>query len=244
MKNQYFGDINDFRKLGLLRALTDKGKISAGVCWMMTPEDGSQDGKFVDYLWNPVRWRNYDPELFDELREAVAVNGVRRVSVVEESNLLPQSRFFCEMLSDNLEARKLYFESFRSIASECDLIFFDPDNGMEVKTKPKGCKDSSKYLYWSELVDAFLTGKPVLVYQHFPRLKRDVFISEMARELADRTGATAVYSFRTASVVFFLILPETRPSIDEQFISSVIRIWHGQIGVQEHLFADRVRRPV
>jgi hypothetical protein len=40
MKNQYFGDINDYRKYGLLRILSDEGSMRTGVCWMLTRDDG------------------------------------------------------------------------------------------------------------------------------------------------------------------------------------------------------------
>ena len=36
MKNQYFGDVNDYRKYGLLRLLGRAGKVKIGVCWMLT----------------------------------------------------------------------------------------------------------------------------------------------------------------------------------------------------------------
>lgn len=39
MKNQYFGDINDYRKYGLIRLLTGAGKLKTTVCWMLTPDD-------------------------------------------------------------------------------------------------------------------------------------------------------------------------------------------------------------
>ena len=39
MKNQYFGDINDYRKYGLLRILTNGGEIKTAVCWMLTTDD-------------------------------------------------------------------------------------------------------------------------------------------------------------------------------------------------------------
>jgi len=39
MKNQYFGDINDYRKYGLLRGLSNKGEISTLVCWMLTENE-------------------------------------------------------------------------------------------------------------------------------------------------------------------------------------------------------------
>jgi len=33
----------------------------------------------------------------------------------------------------------------------CDLIFFDPDNGLEVKSRQLGSKGSNKYLYLNEV---------------------------------------------------------------------------------------------
>jgi hypothetical protein len=44
MKNQYFGDINDYRKYGLLRMLQSSGGGRLLVAWMLTPDDGSRDG--------------------------------------------------------------------------------------------------------------------------------------------------------------------------------------------------------
>ena len=38
MKDQYFGDINDYRKYGILRALQSKGQRTLLVAWMLTPE--------------------------------------------------------------------------------------------------------------------------------------------------------------------------------------------------------------
>ncbi|CAA9432540.1 MAG: hypothetical protein AVDCRST_MAG37-733 [uncultured Rubrobacteraceae bacterium] len=50
MKNQYFGDVSDYRKYGLLRVLSSEGEISTGVCWMLTPSDGRTDGRKLEYL--------------------------------------------------------------------------------------------------------------------------------------------------------------------------------------------------
>jgi hypothetical protein len=46
MKNQYFGDVNDYRKYGLLRALQSTWNGSLLVAWMLTPDDGGRDGRF------------------------------------------------------------------------------------------------------------------------------------------------------------------------------------------------------
>jgi hypothetical protein len=64
MKNQYFGDVNDFRKYGLLRRLVLPNHLKLGVCWMLTPSDGRTDGKFLSYLQHPQRFQQCDPDLY------------------------------------------------------------------------------------------------------------------------------------------------------------------------------------
>ena len=61
MKNQYFGDIKDYRKYGILRALQAGSDLPLALCWMLTPDDGGADGRKVAYLHKPDRWRSLDP---------------------------------------------------------------------------------------------------------------------------------------------------------------------------------------
>ncbi len=86
MENQYFGDINDYRKYGLLRCFVGAG-FRLGVCWMLTEADGSADGGKIPYLKERERWRDHDPELFDFLGDCVPV-GRRCVAEIERSGLL------------------------------------------------------------------------------------------------------------------------------------------------------------
>lgn len=55
MKNQYFGDINDYHKYGLLRLLGGGGELATAVCWMLTPDDGRSDGGHTGYLHAPEK---------------------------------------------------------------------------------------------------------------------------------------------------------------------------------------------
>ena len=66
MKEQYVGDINDYRKYALLRALAGEGAVKIGVCWMLTPSDGRADGNRLGYLRKPA-FSEFDPPLFDLL---------------------------------------------------------------------------------------------------------------------------------------------------------------------------------
>ena len=55
MKNQYFGDINDYRKYGLMRVLAQRSSLALGICWLITEDDEHGDGELRAYLSNPSR---------------------------------------------------------------------------------------------------------------------------------------------------------------------------------------------
>lgn len=234
LKNQYFADINDYRKYGLLRVLSGKGKITTGACWMLTPDDGRTDGSFTDYLHQPEKWRHFDPPLFDHLRDLVLHQNLRDVRGVETVAILPSCRFAPGLLPDDAEGRVAYFETFAGVTEGCDLIFFDPDNGIEVKSKPYDHNGSSKYVYWREIEDAFDAGHSLLIYQHFPHVKRGPYTRSKARELADKTCASEVYSFRTPRVLFLLAPQEHHREFFRDRSKEVPEVWGSQISVARH----------
>jgi len=66
MKDQYVGDIGDYGKYALLRALITNN-YSVGVNWYLTRNDGKPDGKYTNYLKelsDPL-----DEKLFGKLKE-------------------------------------------------------------------------------------------------------------------------------------------------------------------------------
>ncbi len=205
MKNQYVADINDYRKYGLLRILSGYGSISTGVCWMLTAPDKRSDGKFLDYLENRNRdkLRPVDPPLFDVMYEIIHSIKQRHVAHVEQSGVLSNASFYSAEIRDAHSERTVYFNAMANALRHADLIFFDPDNGLEVESKPKGRRDSCKYLYRDELFRTYADGHSVLMYQHFCRENRDSFITRIASSISEQTGPY-IYSFRTSNVVFFL----------------------------------------
>lgn len=234
MKNQYFADINDYKKYGLLRTLVGESEIKVALCWMLTPNDEGSDGKFRNYLEKPEKWNKYDPSLFDLLASGLADESSRSVQWAEANHLIPSAVYFSKTLSGKSEERQQYFAEFRAIAEGCDLAFFDPDNGIEVTSVPYGHKDSSKYIYWSELKSAFATGQSILVYQHFIRVKRVFFIQKLVNDFRKKLNISTVFSFSIAHVVFFLI---PQPHHQEYFTrkySQVSKRWCTQIKASKH----------
>jgi hypothetical protein len=204
MKNQYFGDVNDFRKYGLLRLLTIQDRLRLGVCWMLTEPDGRRDGEHRSYLSKPAEYRHRDPDLFDWLKRAVNKTQHLRTTRLEASGLLGQTTFQSAGLTDNLSQRSEYFRECAALFAGCDLVFFDPDNGMEVQSVRPGRKNSCKYLWWDEVDSTFTAGSSVLIYQHFPRKPRAAFIARMTENLRQRTRAATAFVYRTPYVLFLL----------------------------------------
>jgi hypothetical protein len=234
VKNQYFGDINDYRKYGLLRILINGGDIKTAVCWMLTPDDGRGDGGFTSYLEQADKWCHFDPLLFDHLEEIVLRRGLRNISEIENSNLLPSCRFLSDVVPDDREARAAYFQRLMDLARGCDLVFFDPDNGIQVDSTKYGCRNSHKYLYWHEIERFWKAGHSLLIYQHFARVPRDLFIETKVHELADRTCAPLVISFRTPHVVFFLVPQPERWNYFRGRSAEVVQRWGSEFRFVYH----------
>jgi hypothetical protein len=240
MKNQYFGDVNDFRKYGLLRLLRRVSGLTVGVCWFLTADDGSTDGEFRKYLTQPGRWRHYDAELYDTLQRLINTEVRRSVSLAREWDLISSASYFEAVLHDNRSARAMYFETAQKTLGHCDLIFVDPDNGIEVPSTKLGSSGSSKYVYWSELEAIYSGGQSILVYQHFPRVVREQFVPFLAARLNEELSGSAVTAFSTANVVFFLIQQPAHASALASVAGHVQRQWLSQIDVWPPPTAERI----
>jgi len=230
MKHQYFGDINDYRKYGILRILAAQ-KLRIVMCWMLTDGDNRTDGRHINYLKKPDKFRTYDPPLFDALQKAVQIDQERFIHRIHHHRLIPKAVYFDSVFSDDLDQRKNYFAAAARLARQSDLMFFDPDNGIEVKSKPKGSKDSCKYLYWDEIEQFWKLGHSLLIYQHFPRVNRTAFIQKLSRKLKTRTGAYEVIILLTSSVVFFLLPQLKHQKKISSAVSSIQSVWKGMIQV-------------
>lgn len=116
MKNQYFADVNDYRKYGLLRTLTSCGQLQAGVGWMLTHDDGGSDGRFFNYLEEPDQWRQHDSELFDQLKACLAEPSQRSVTWADLAEVIPGATYFSEIVpSGRVNAKFTLTDSARRL---------------------------------------------------------------------------------------------------------------------------------
>lgn len=233
MKTQYFGDVNDYRKYGLLRALQSTGKAKLLIAWMLTPDVGGTDGRRRGYLRDPGKWAHYDPELYRELAAMLGASATSGISQIEATDLLPRVSYHGATVPDSREARDRWRENLLAAAPRADLVFLDPDIGIEVPSSPAGRKGSSGYVTWREIEDLWSAGRSLLIYQHFPRRPRELFTAHLGSELRRRTGASLVWAFRTAHVLFLLVAQKAYAPTVRRAIARSLPCWAGQIEVEE-----------
>jgi hypothetical protein len=231
MKNQYFGDVNDYLKYGFLRAFADAG-LRVGVCWMLTPDDGRTDGGKVGYLSQPATWRGHDPQLFDALSRTVGAGAPRSTSLAEaDAMMVPGARFFSATVPDGWSHRRAWFRSALDTLKDADLIFFDPDNGMEVASKGFGATGSQKYLYWTEVEATWSRGKSLLIFQHFARVKRELHIEQLVDRLATEAAGAAITALQTPHVLFLLVTQPSHHAAIEVALERISSTWAGRVTV-------------
>ncbi len=129
MKNQYFGDIGDYGKYGMLQFLAEHG-ITISVNWYLTQDDGSADGKFIKYL-SKERFRKYSPALFDVLKEYIVDKNRRDVLAVNEVDLIPNAKYYTEPLpaletipaAERKRCREEWHHKALAFCAGTDLVF-------------------------------------------------------------------------------------------------------------------------
>ena len=210
MQNRYAGDVGDFVKYGLLRAVA--GNVKIGIAWYLHPDEAkSSDGRHTAYLERPNEWRHVDCELFDALKEIVD-SGHRSVAEVQSASLLPGATFADEPLDvsdvrvrDRASWRQKWFDDVLDRLAGCELVFADPDNGLRTDRNFRPTRaESTKSIPLSE-AEALSHGRPTVLYHHNTRRKGGHFseIEDWQRELPGRVHA--YYWRRWSGRTFFLL---------------------------------------
>lgn len=211
MQDRYAGDIGDYIKSGLIRALSLGYNV--GIAWYLYPDEThNADGRHTAYLANPEFWKPFDPELFDALSQII--RGRRSVGAIETSGVLNAS-YYSECIVRGLgertthrDFRICWFERLKAALKHCDLVFVDPDNGLVRDAHAASqLKASGKKIPLGEAL-ALAEGRVAIVYHHNSRFKgghgREVehWLAQLGpRVIAVRANA---YSCRT----FFVINPD------------------------------------
>ena len=163
MQDRYAGDVGDFGKFAVLRALAPDRTL--GVCWYRTSGHGenNNDGKHVAYLERPEHYRDLDPVAFDAM--ATVVRTGRSLRALEACALLPGAIYHGEEVPRPRHERAAWGARLFAAMAPCDLVFTDADNGFEWSSLTPKCvaRDEVRALR--------RRGRALLLYHHSTRRK-------------------------------------------------------------------------
>ncbi len=182
MQDCYAGDVGDFGKYGLLRALCGDD-LRLGVLWYRFEScDGGKDVGYLE-LSRSAAFERCNPQLFRAMRTIVQ-GGTRTIAAVEASDALPDGKAcFSEELnitSDDSwgerqrQRSKWLADGFERVAGT-QVVFADPNTGLEIPSVGpvavggRGSNDGRKYAYYHDLQPHWEAGQSIVVYHHSSR---------------------------------------------------------------------------
>ncbi len=232
MQNRYTGDIGDYSKLGILRALQSEG-LSIAVNWYLTPDENNSDGRHTQYLYEE-QYTDCDRQLCDEL-QMIVDKGDRRVCYLESEKIL-KAKFYSECL-DFRNKTKLQRAALRSEwhtkALETlygkDIVCLDPDNGLIVSSAEKTPKEN-KYVLYNELMDYYGHGMSVIYYQHKARKKDDHYYRQFDKlinsgDFPGAEGLSLKFTKTSLRYYFFIIQPGHKKAIKNAIEKMLMTDW-------------------
>ena len=183
MQDRYAGDVGDFGKFALLNHILQDTGFCLGVNWYKYPDENhNNDGLHVDYLAK-ARFKAADRELCGQLQRVLEAG--RSIGLLESSGVFPGNTTFVSASLDGhirypsqthadrdgrLMSRIDWLAKSLDTLRGCDVVFLDPDNGLEISScsKLSGVK-SGKFAYYSEVADYAKLAKVCVVYHHLSR---------------------------------------------------------------------------
>ena len=175
MQDRFVGDIGDFGKYSLLRALTgiypalpEHKRLSLGVVWYVPDLATEQNTKSthglkVSYLKQQKSYRVCDAFLFDSLKNLVD-ESERSIRSIEDSGILGNStQFYGDRVPEEPRAREEWASRAQRIMSEQSIVFLDPDTGL-IPARRRNA--STGHVYQQEIKMFLTTDQTIIVYQH------------------------------------------------------------------------------
>jgi len=234
MQDRYVADVGDFGKYGLLRVLCNTTgfesgpRLRLGVVWYLfdSKEERKRkpgDGRKTEYAKpsRKARFRRRDEKLYDVLVDILRRNA-RNVVTIRKSNILGRDAAFHDLLltfgeigrDDRKEARTNWLNGARSKTENCDVVFLDPDNGLEPKSVRPWHKNGPKYVYYDEIRPYLGRGQSVVIYHHLGRNKlgkRQILdcLKQLDTRLALRQQPYALWYHAGSARVFFVLPSRT-----------------------------------
>ncbi|KQC05335.1 MAG: hypothetical protein APR53_08115 [Methanoculleus sp. SDB] len=243
MQDHYVGDVGDFGKYGLLNTVLEcgGGRIRLGVNWyyvdIPAPENG--DGGYTGYLYPENKnWKKFErcfPEVYHDLKKIDELHNIvdskqGALAIVEKNEVIrgPVSYYSKPVNTPRLHhslrenARNEWFAGSLADLSDADIIFLDPDNGIQPDSLKKSHKRAGKYFFRDECREYFARGTSLILYQHRNRKPQERYDEDIRKlhQAIDPSAKVFVLRFKRFSVRDYIFIAQKE---HEELFGRVIR---------------------
>jgi hypothetical protein len=240
MQDHYVGDVGDFGKYGLLNTVLEcsGGEVCLGVNWYYVegPKQENGDGKYIGYLdlenRNMRKYEDYRrcfPEIFAVLKTIVGAE-TRTIAAIEESGIIGEGVVYYRkaVSTPHLHhtrreaAREEWFAGSLECLSDADIIFLDPDNGIQPDSLKKSHKRAGKYFFRDECREYFARGTSLILYHHRNRKPEKEYYDDFRKlhQAIDPSAKVFILRFRRFSVRDYIFIAQKE---HEELFGRVVR---------------------
>jgi len=218
MQIQYIGGIGDFGKFALLRHLMQDRRLA--VCWYLTgaSDEAKNRDKHFEYLRRPEAFRHLAPELYDRLAEFARGRHALAdpLTALQSRGVLENAVFIRKEIPKKASLRPLWAEGLVNSVSGANLVFLDPDNGIE------GQRLTNRHVALAEIAALRQKGRVLIISHHQSGRKAEV------KYLADRMkslGCDGVQIVRLRLVTSCLYVIVDHDKAMTELTATFVRRW-------------------
>jgi hypothetical protein len=143
--------------------------------------------------------------------------------------------FYDRVLSYNAEQdaiarkneRELWYRAGFKQLETCDIIFFDPDNGLEVESVRKYSDKGPKYVWHDEVIDYYQRGQSLIIYNHRSREPQEKYLKrfDRIRAMTPDSNNVLVLRYRRGTTRDYVFLMQS--SHREKMVKNIKALMNG-----------------
>lgn len=200
-------------------------RLRLGINWYRVADEAHNlDGKHTEYLSLAHRYgaslRACDSQVYDGLA-ALLATGRRRVADISTLGFFPgNTTYFGEPLtfdglpvSERTAARRAWIERALRMTAGSDIVFADPDNGLEGASVGPSNRRGPKFAFFADLLPFVDRGQSLVIYHHLDRSAPAVQQAQRRlQQIKGHLGVAGAFAlqYQRNSARLFIVVPNER----------------------------------
>ena len=180
-------------------------------------EKRNNDGERTHY---PDRAK-CDPDLYKALQKIIQDNN-RNVEAIRKAGVLPTTTFYEALLTLDMIPRQAWLEEASNCIQDCDVLFLDPDNGLQVQSVSPGSMKAPKYVFWDDF-SFYEPERSLIIYQHrWQKTSYEKLAKQQVDQLHAMFKSRDIYALSYSPDRIFYVIPAQKDSLLSEKVESFL----------------------